>query len=194
MAYKRKRYRYKLRYKLIFWSLILMIIFSIALVFMNQPSTGTVIKHSLEDSPNQADQRRTNTITGKHFSLTYDATLDTVSNISQGDSTALEVYRIARSDIKGRRIFVMTIKQLPSGGMSEESSYKLRRTNPTVYREGAMTIGDLAFVTFQKSDNTELTGFVVQGDKLAMLAYTLQAPDGELETEARDLFDDFRWQ
>lgn len=171
-----------------------MILFSIALAFMNRPSTGTVIKHSLEDNPNQQEARRTNTITGKHFSLDYDAALDTVSNISAGDSTALEVYRVARSDIRGRRIFVITIKHLPSGGMSEESSYKLRRINPEVYREGSMTVGDYAMVTFQKSDNTELTAFVVQGDKLAMLAYTLQAPDGDLESEARALFDDFRWQ
>lgn len=194
MAYKRKPYRYKLRYKLLFWSLICMIIFSVALGFMNRPSTGTVIKHSLEDNPRQGEERRTNTITGKHFSLTYDASLDTVSNISQGDTTALEVYRLARSDINGRRIFVVTIKQLPRGGMSEESSYKLRRVNPAVYQEGAMTVGDYAFVTFKKVDNTELAGFVVQGDKLAMLAYTLQAPDGDLESEARDLFDDFKWQ
>ncbi len=171
-----------------------MILFSIALIFMNRPSTGTVIKHSLEDNPNQTEARRINTITGKHFSLDYDAALDTVSNISAGDTTALEVYRIARSDINGRRIFVVTIKQLPAGGMGEESSYKLRRINPDVYREGGMTVGDLAFATFQKADNTELTAFVVRGDKLAMLAYTLQAPDGDLEAEARELFDDFRWQ
>lgn len=171
-----------------------MIIFSIALIFMNRPSTGTVIKHTLEDNPNQAEEFRTNTLTGKYFTLTYDGALDTVSNISQSDTTAHEVYRVARSDIRGRRIFVVTIKQLPAGGMSEESSYKLRRIKPDIYREGGMTIGDYAFVTFQKTDNTELTAFVVQGDKLAMLAYTLQAPDGDLESEARALFDDFRWQ
>lgn len=170
-----------------------MIVFSVALVFMNRPSTGTVIKHSLEDNPNPTEQQKTNTITGRHFSLDYDAALDTVSNISEHDTTALEVYRIARSDTSGRRIFVITIKPLPAGGMGEESSYKLRRINPETYREGALNIGDLAFVTYQKTDNTELTAFTARGDKLAMLAYTLQAPDGELEEEARNLLTDFHW-
>src|SRR5690606_32391365 len=103
MAYKRKRYRYKLRYKLIFWSLIGMLLFSVATIFMNRPSTGTIIKPALSDSPPASDPTKTNTITTKYFSLIYDAGLDTVSNISSDDRTALEVYRVARSDVTGRR-------------------------------------------------------------------------------------------
>lgn len=193
MAYKRKRYRYKLRFKIIFWSLILMIIFSIATIFMNQPSSGTIVKHSLQDE--RVEQTaKTNTMTAKHFSLEYDASLDTVSDISQQDTAALEVYRVARSDTSGRRIFVITIKQLPTGGMSEESSYKLRRTNPSMYREGSKTAGDNSFVTFEKTDGTELTAFAASNGKLAMLAYTLQAPGGDLHKEAEELLSNFRWQ
>lgn len=193
MAYKRKRYRYKLRFKILFWSLIGMVIFSIAAIFMNQPSSGTIVKHSLQDERIEQSEK-TNTMTAKHFSLTYDAALDTVSDISQQDTAAHEVYRIARSDVSGRRIFVITIKQLPAGGMSEESSYKLRRTNPTLYKEGAITAGDNSFVTFEKTDSTELTAFAAYEGKLAMLAYTLQAPDGALHAEAEELLRNFRWQ
>jgi len=170
-----------------------MILFSIATVFMNRPSEGAIVTPSLQDET-VTELERTNTITGKHFSLIYDAALDTVSNISQQDTAALEVYRVARSDVSGRRIFVITIKQLPIGGMSEESSYKLRRTNPSVYLEGAKTAGDNSFVTFEKADGSELTAFATHDNKLAMLAYTLQAPDGNLAGEAEALLANFRWQ
>lgn len=170
-----------------------MIVFSIALSFMNRPTTGTIVKHSLEDRPQAEQAEKTNTITGKHFSLTYDATLDTVSNISQQDTTALEVYRVARSDVDGRRIFVITIKPLPAGGMSEESSYKFRHINPDKYKEGAATHGDIPFVTFEKTDGGELVAFAAHDGKLAMLAYTLQAPGGDLHAESAELFAAFRW-
>lgn len=171
-----------------------MIIFSIAMSFMNRPTTGTIVKHSLEDRPQSAQTEKTNTITGKHFSLTYNAALDTVSNISQQDTTALEVYRVARSDVDGRRIFVITIKPLPPGGMSEESSYKFRHINPDKYKEGAATHGDIPFVTFEKADGSEVVAFAAHQDKLVMMAYTLQAPGGNLQTESAELFAAFKWQ
>ncbi len=170
-----------------------MVLFSIALAFMNQPSTGTIVKHSLQDERIE-EQAKTNTITAKHFSLIYDASLDTVSDISQQDTTALEVYRVARSDVTGRRIFVITIKDLPAGGMSEESSYKFRHTSPALYHEGAVTAGNNSFVTFEKADGSELTAFATYDGKLAMLAYTLQAPEGDLNAEAKALLADFHWQ
>lgn len=170
-----------------------MILFSIANVFMNRPSTAVVINHSLQDE--RVEKRaKTNMITAKHFSLEYDASLDTVSDISQQNSPALEVYRVARSDTSGRRIFVITIKPLPQGGMSEESSHKLRRTKPDIYIEGAKTAGENSFVTFTKIDNSELTAFATHDGKLAMLAYTLEAPDGDLLREAGELLANFRWQ
>ncbi len=170
-----------------------MIIFSIATILMNRPSTATIVKPSLEDRPTAEKASKTNTITAKHFSLTYDAGLDTVSDISQGDQTALEVYRVARSNVTGRRTFVVTIKNLPSGGMSEESSYRLRQINPGMYRESNETFGDKPFVVTEKLDGTELTAFSVHGNKLAMLAYTLATPEADLRKEAAELLGNFRW-
>lgn len=168
-----------------------MILFSVALIFMNQPSTGTIIKPTLEDEV-QVESSKTNTITAKYFSLTYDAGLDTVSDISSTDKTAYEVYRVARSDITGRRTFVITVKTVP-GGMSEESSYKFRHIHPETYRQSSETFGDLSFVLFEKLDGSEMTGFVSHGDYYAMLAYTLDAPGGNLYDEAKELFQRFRW-
>lgn len=193
MAYKRKPYRYKFRYKLLFWSMIGMIVFSIASVLMNRPTTGTIIKPSLQDSPAQEQPVGTNTMTAKHFRLVYDDGLDTVSNISGDDRAALEVYRVARSDETGRRTFVITIKNLPSGGMGEESSYKLRLTQPATYRQSAQTVGGIAYVVFEKTDGTEVTAFTSDSGRLAMLAYTLNAPSGNLHEEVTSLLGQFSW-
>lgn len=170
-----------------------MIIFSIANVFFNRPSTATIIKPSLGDEPVQNVSTKTNTITTKYFQLVYDAGLDTVSNITSDNKSALEVYRVARSDTTGRRTFVVTIKNLPEGGMSEESSYKLRHIDPGQYRESAQTIGTIPFVLYEKLDGSELTAFAVNGKQLAMLAYTLNAPDGKLYEEAIKLIGNFSW-
>lgn len=193
MAYRRKPYRYKLRYKLLLLSFIGMLIFSLATIFMNKPSTATIIKPSLGDEPAPAETAKTNTITTKYFQLVYDAGLDTVSNISSDDSTALEVYRVARSDTTGRRIFVIVIKDLPAGGAGEESSYKFRHIHPETYRESSQMIGQVQFVLFEKLDGSELTAFAVRGGQMAMLTYSLQTPDGKLYDEAVKLLDNFSW-
>lgn len=170
-----------------------MIIFSIASIFMNKPSKATIVKSTVEDTSTAAKIEKTNTIKAKYFSLDYDAGLDTVSNISAGDKTALEVYRVARSDTSGRRTFVITIKSLPKGGMSEESSYKLRHINPDTYNENTKEYGGQSFVVFDKKDGSESTAFIANGDKLAILAYTLATPNGDLEEESAELFSAFRW-
>lgn len=192
MAYKRKPYRYKLRYKLLFWSFIAMIVFSIAMIFMSRPSTGTIIKPSLEDEPNSVEPAGTNTLTARHFRLIYDAGLDTISDISSTDRTAREIYRVARSDTFGRRTFVITVKSLP-GGLAEESSFKLRRINPDNYRESSETLEGMNFILFEKLDGSEMTAFTDHGDYYAMLAYTLDSPSGNLRDEALKLYRNFSW-
>lgn len=190
---KHKRYKYKLWFKLLLWSLAGMIIFSIAAVLMNRPSTAVIVKPSLEDNPRAEGPAKTNVITTKYFRLAYDAGLDTVSDISAGDKTALEVYRVARSDTSGRRTFVITIKPLPVGGMSEESSYKLRQINPGTYRESHEIFGGDTFTVMEKLDGSELTAFSSHGGRLAMLAYTLDTPGADLRAEAAELLGSFDW-
>lgn len=170
-----------------------MLLFSLATVFMNRPSTATIIKPTLGDNPLPEAPTGTNTITARHFQLAYDAGLDTVSNISSDDRTALEVYRVARSDTAGRRTFVITIKNLPPGGMGEESSFKLRLSQPGNYRQSSQTVGSLSYVLFEKTDGTEITAFTSDAGRLAMLAYTLQAPDGDLHAEMTRLLGQFGW-
>lgn len=170
-----------------------MIIFSIANVFMNRPSSATIVKPSLSDDPVPEAPVGTNTITAKHFQLAYDASLDTVSNISGDHRSALEVYRVARSDRTGRRTFVITIKELPSGGMGEESSFKLRLSQPENYRQSSQTVGSISYVVFEKTDGTEITAFASDSGRLAMLAYTLNAPDGDLQEEMTRLLGRFGW-
>lgn len=193
MAYKRKPYRIKRSVKLVFWSFIALVVFTLGNIFMNRPANGTIIQPSLSDDPIAQDTSGDNVITTKFFNLTYDGKLDTVSNISSGDNTSLEVYRLARSDVEGRRNFVITIKNLPPGGVSEESSYKLRSINPDQYEETTRNVGDNSFIIMKKLDNTEITAFSVNNDKLAMLSYTVDAPQANIDDEAAKLLYAFSW-
>lgn len=193
MAYKRKPYRIKRSVKLVFWSFIALVLFTVANIFMNRPANGNITKPSLSDEPIAQDTTGNNVITTKYFNLTYDGKLDTVSNITSDDDSALEVYRIARSDVEGRRIFVVTIKNLPEGGVSEESSYKLRSINPDEYSETTKNVGDNSYIIMKKLDNTEITAFSVNNDKMAMLAYTIDAPQADIDDEADKLLYAFSW-
>lgn len=174
---------------MIFWSLIALIVFSIFNIFFNRPSTGTVVKSTLEDKPADLPES-TNTITAKHFTLVYNSYLDTVSNVSASNPTAIEAYRIARSDMTGRRTFAITIKDLP---MTEESSYRLRAINPNEYKRSTETISGLEYVLFEKTDGTEITGFTSRAGHLAMLSFTLSTQSGNLTEEASKLFANFSW-
>lgn len=193
MAYKRKPYRIKRSVKLVFWSFIALILFTVANIFMNRPANGTIVKPSMSDEPIAQDSTGNNEITTKYFNLKYNASLDTVSNISSDDQTSLEVYRLARQDASGRRNFVVTVKNLPPGGMSEESSYKLRSINPGAYRETTKNEGRNSFVIMKKTDNKEITAFSVNNDKLAMLAYTVEAPGADIDEEMSALLKSFDW-
>lgn len=170
-----------------------MVIFSVANIFFNKPATGKILNPSLSDNPVSQPVTGQNVITTKYFSLNYDAGLDTVSNISSDDNTSLEAYRLARSDVNGRRKLVVTIKDLPDGGLSEESSYKFRSINPQQYRESSKNYGDNSFVLVEKLDGTELTAFSVSGDKLAMLAYTVDVPGTNVTADSADLISSFKW-
>lgn len=195
MAYKRKPYRIKMRIKVVLWSLVALVAFTFASKVMEQPSKGTIVQTAPESTlVNQEEAPKANVITAKYFSLSYDATLDTVSDISEGDKNAFEVYRVARSDVTGRRTFVVTIKQLPPGGITEESSYKFRQINGDTYKESTEMIGGTQFVIMEKIDGTELTAFAGRDGRLAVLAYTLATPDGDLRGEAFKLLAGFEWR
>jgi hypothetical protein len=144
-------------------------------------------------SSTETNDTSNSTLTAQFFTLTYDATLDAVNDISSGDQTALEVFRIARSEAAGRRTVVITIKNLPPDGVLGESSYRIRQNNPKDYKEKTATYGETAFITMQKSDGSELTAFTNYGGKLAMVSYALGAPGADLEAEAAALLSQFRW-
>ncbi|MFZ1323904.1 MAG: hypothetical protein WAQ57_01945 [Candidatus Saccharimonadales bacterium] len=191
MKSPRRRYRYKTWVKLSLAVFVLLIAFTILIKVLERPSIGTVRPAAATTETKAAE--KPSTITARFFTLVYDGSMDSVTDISGGDSTALEVYRIARSDVTGRRTVVITIKQRPPDGLVGESSYRIRQNQPDLYAEKTVTFGEMSFITMEKSDGSELTGFTTYNDKLAMVSYTLASPNADLRTEATALLNQFRW-
>ncbi len=191
MKSPRRRYRYKTWVKLSLAVFVLLIAFTILIKVLERPSIGTVRPAAATTETKAAE--KPSTITARFFTLVYDGSMDSVTDISGGDGTALEVYRIARSDVTGRRTVVITIKQRPPDGLVGESSYRIRQNQPDLYAEKTVTFGEMSFITMEKSDGSELTGFTTYNDKLAMVSYTLASPNADLRTEATALLNQFRW-
>lgn len=173
----------------------LLIVFAInqLLAFLNGPSEGEATKVD-EQAGTVAPPETTRDLTTQYYSLVYSSKLDTVSDISGGDKTALEVYRLASREPTSRRTLTITVKKLPPEAFEGESSYLLRHRNPNEYKENEVRVGQYDFIMFEKSDGTEVVAFNRHGDKMAILAYTVASTDQPPRFELADLLAGFAWR
>lgn len=151
------------------------------------PVTYEPLEYELNETEKERDLRT------EHFHLRYQNTLDTVSDISGGDKTALEIYRLSSSSLESRRRMVITIKTLPPDGYAGESSYRLRQNNPDTYSEQTLRLGDNEYILFVEVNGNERTAFTQARGKLAMLAYTISVPDADPQAEMEALLAAFTW-
>ena len=154
---------------------------------INQPIT-ILDEANIQEEP----VKKLATIQGRYFTLDYENTFNTLSDISLQDPNALEAYRLTQSDGAMITNVVVNIKKLPPGGLGEDSNYHMRLVRPAEYTQSKETFGRNAVTFMQKIDQTELVGFMVNGDKLATLALTSTRPSG-MEGAAKNLLRYFQW-
>jgi hypothetical protein len=167
---------------------------------------GYAVYHAF-NGPAQADIRPAPTanapakaVTGtavlraRYFSLTYDNSYKTVTNISAQDPSAREQYRLSGGSNLQHIDAVISVRSLPHGGITEDSSYHLRSLQPDLYtlRTVAAEGGaELAIMT--KQDGSEATAFVQHQSLEATLSVTTNRPDIQVGSEAEKLARAFQW-
>lgn len=173
----------------------LLIVFLInqIMAFLNGPSAGESTQ-SEPQTETPAPPETTRDLTTEYYSLVYASKLDTVSDISGGDKTALEVYRLAARGLTSRRTLTITVKKLPPEAFEGESSYLLRHRSPETYERQEVRVGEAEFVLFEKSDGTEVVAFNRRADKMVILAYTVSSTDIPPRTELLELLAGFSWR
>lgn len=130
----------KLRTKVIFGGFAVIII---ALVFLikalNGPATGTITNTPEAVVPSVS----TLTATGKTFSFEYLSSFHQIKNDVLGP---LDVEKLSLTNPQTNPWHLdITIRKLPSGNLSDDGSYNLRKLNSQTYSEQTVTYRDNTF-------------------------------------------------
>ncbi len=132
---------------------------------------------------------------GQHFSMSYASTYAS-QDTSVRTTSALESYSYVASTVYDKRMAV-AIQKLPSGGLLEESSYKMRTIYPDKYAERKIKIGDgsEAKVMTKKTDgsNFEAVIFVENKNLLATIALVVTGGNDDLNKEIDAIAKSFKW-
>ena len=185
--------RLRKQVRVFLYSIPIMICISIMIFILGRPHKAVIINSDTRDQARLDIDTGVSTLNGTYFTLEYRTSLNSVSEISSQDANALEAYRIARSALEDRRILIVTIKKLPAGGITEESSYKLRQLDPALYKPTAETIDDMTFNVMSRTDNQEVVAFTARDGKLAVIAYSAGASDS-IYHDAVETIKSFRWK
>jgi hypothetical protein len=177
MARKLRIIKTRRRVVLLIISFLLMIVVTILITYFGQPNKAVIVKSSQQDNGKLELNKGVTTLKGMYFTMEYQASLNSVTDITSQDVNAIEAFRIARSSVEDRRIMIVTIKHLPQGGIEEESAYKFRSIQPATYKATTETFNAMTIKMMSRSDNSEVVAFIAYKDKLAVIAYTAGASD-----------------
>ena len=130
---------------------------------------------------------------GVYFSLDYDSSFSDVTNISTSDPNSLEQYRLHKPGQSGQSI-VLSIRNLPAGGLKEDASYRLRKSKPAEYTETNVAVGSATATLMRKNTGEEVVAFLPHGKLLATVAVEGTTPDADLTEPAITLLKSMQWR
>lgn len=155
-------------------------------------STATINNNSnaelqvQEETPEAPQQ-----LQGKNFVLEYDGAYARVRSSDQDTSSIEQFVLNTSAQTTFSKQLSIVIKQLPSGGVAQESSYQFRSRPDSAYKQIEIN-SSLDAVVFAKEDNHEVAIFLTYKDKMATLVTTSSGTlDGK--EEAAQLLEGFSW-
>lgn len=108
----------------------------------------------------------------------------------------IEQYSMAAHMAKteSRRISIMVKSALVSSDMKEDSAYAFRKNAAEIYTLSQETSDKgLQVEKFSKQDGSEVTYFISNSSKYAIIAATSNVADGEFKADARIVINSFVW-
>ena len=142
---------------------------------LNGPAIGTIIQQpaGVITPPTIYVEEAGEYLTFQHPEA-YQAQRDDKRN-----STALESYNLVQT-ANGSRQLTVSVSNLNSGKLADNSGYSLRKSKPNEYQELNMTLGGQKIVVMSKINaHFEKAAFLLKGKRLATFALTSGAANVE---------------
>jgi hypothetical protein len=131
------------------------------------------------------------TLKANYFSLQYASTYMSQSSQNR-DRQALEQFLLTANTFYDKEMAI-TIRNLPSGNVQDDASFKLRQVHSDEYQDTVVTTAVGPVHVMVKQAGGEQVAFVPKGGVLATIALTTTGPDDNLASEMKALLASFQW-
>jgi|GEM_PF-3072242 len=162
--------------RLIVWGVVLILMLSVSgyfLYLISQPAQGVVTTTVTTTATKVVQSPRT--VRGKATSFKYPADIQAVQPdvLAVGD---VEKFLFIRSQLSAWSLAIQ-VKRLPSGNLSDDSSYNLRRQNPAQYSEQQMKINGLPVTVMSNTASSDKVAFLLHNGLVAEVAVSGTSKD-----------------
>ncbi|HEX7259456.1 MAG TPA: hypothetical protein VF272_00820 [Candidatus Saccharimonadia bacterium] len=165
-------------------------------IFLGNSSVkGEVKTVPIRENTDLSSRSKQLSLKGQYFSMNY-APVYATQDTQVRTNNVFESFSYVASTVYDKRMAVAIQKQ-PTGGIMEESSYKMRTIYTDKYTERKTKTGDglSAIVMTKKTDGTnkESVLFISNNSLLATIALVVTGGDDDLEKEIDKIAASFKW-
>lgn len=183
--------RSKRRWVVLFLLVILVAVVALIFWWINSSNEAVIDNRPAPAEKAQAAPAYKN-LDGSFVALRYPGTY-TVHKLSAKNND-LEVYQLIADTAYSKQLAI-SVSTLPGGDPANNSAYVLRQARPDLYTKRQASFGDMSATIWASTDGQEQTAFIINGDKIAVLAFTQQGGDTSgLAAEVNTLLQSFRWK
>lgn len=156
---------------------------------LGSSNQGTISQGSTEQARKWIPAFRT--LDGTYISLQYKGSY-MLSRLPATDDD-LEIYRLSDDTTYARQIDI-SVSKLPSGSLQTDSAWLLRKSKPDQYTEQHLQFPAGTVDLWTKQDGTEETAFLVNGTRVAAIAFAQQAGSVSMDPEMQAMLKSFVWR
>ncbi|MFA9262836.1 MAG: hypothetical protein ACEQSB_05840 [Undibacterium sp.] len=160
----------------------------------NRPSQGVITAGEVPQKTDFSDPAHRKRYQGKYFTFTYPYDFDRREENENVKPPLLERLFLARNDIEGRKI-ALTLQDNSGNSFEEYSSFRIRRADPTVYREETIERNGENITLFTKETIVfEVAAFFHRGNRVFSLVVSSPTTENGLREEVFAALDSFEWK
>ncbi len=187
----------KKRKRWLIWCTVL-IVLGLILLFLwwlfARPSHGTISTVVAPEKTDFTDPEHRRRYQGKYFTFTYPSDFARREENEAVKHPLLERIYLSRSDIEGRKIAI-TLQDNTGNTFEEYGSFRIRRSEPMVYREEKEERNSLIITFFTKETSVyEVSAFFGRGNQVLSIAVSSPIASKGLREEVWAVLDSFQWK
>lgn len=162
---------------------------------INGPAVATIEPVELPDEQPKEATKTSKLEDGEYIRFKYPGNYEKQTN-QPGQTAASTVEQLVfkvNQDI-GTQQLTAIINKLPSDGIDGDSAYRLRRNQPTIYKQQDLTINNNQVVIMSRIGSYEKTAFMVHDTLLAIVTLSSSVPDEEHNNNFQNILESWQWK